>query len=66
MVYTPEEYSKKFLVGGCKVSAMTVKRRCLENQLPSNHIPHKLSGGQWIIEVVEEKKEPKKRLLDIY
>jgi hypothetical protein len=51
MIYTPSEYCKLFLFGKKKVSAMTVKRRCANHQLPSNHKAVKLPGktGQWII-----------------
>lgn len=53
-VYTPKEYAKLLeMESGRKVSDRTVKRRCLKKHLRTNHIPHKLTGGQWVIEVRE-------------
>lgn len=56
MIYSPLEYSEKFLFQGKKVSAMTVKRRCEKGMLPSGHHAKKLPGktGGWIIEVPDE------------
>ena len=53
MIYSPQEYSEKFLFQGKKVSAMTIKRRCEKGMLPSGHKARKLPGktGGWIIEV---------------
>jgi len=53
MIYTPLEYSERFLFQGKKVSPMTIKRRCDKNMLPSGHHAKKLSGG-WVIEVADE------------
>lgn len=50
MVYSTQEYSELFTFGGVRVSARTIKRRCINKQLPRNHIPH-LINGVWIIEV---------------
>lgn len=53
-VYSTKEYAKLLEIkSGQKVSDKTIKRRCLKKLLKSNHIPHKLSGGQWVIEVKE-------------
>jgi hypothetical protein len=66
MIYSPSEYAEKYLFGGKKVSAMTIKRRCEKGQLPLGHHARKLPGktGGWIIEVedeiVESIKEPAK------
>ena len=56
MIYSPLEYSEKFLLHGKKVSTMTVKRRCKKGLLPSGHIARKLPGktGVWIIEIPDE------------
>lgn len=56
MVYTVNEYAKRFKFAGKFVSAKTVKRRCRNGMLPRNHIPKKLYGktGSWIIEVKDE------------
>ena len=56
MIYTPLEYSEKFLFQGKKVSAMTIKRRCEKGMLPSEHKARKLPGetGGWVIEVADE------------
>jgi hypothetical protein len=53
MIYTPREYSKKFLFGNKKVSPMTIKRRCRDGMLPAGHIATKKSFG-WVIEVNEK------------
>ena len=55
MIYSPQEYSEKFLFQGKKVSAMTVKRRCEKGMLPSGHHARKLPGktGGWVIQVDE-------------
>jgi len=50
MIYTPAEYAEAFTFGGKKVSAMTIKRRCRNKQLPKNHKAYKKSGG-WMIEI---------------
>jgi hypothetical protein len=62
MIYTPLEYSEKFLINGKKVSPKTVIRRCDDKMLPSNHHARKLPGeqGQWIIEIPDETPEIKK------
>jgi hypothetical protein len=52
MIYTPAEYSKKFLFRNKKVSPMTVKRRCRYGMLPAGHIAIKKSFG-WVINVIE-------------
>ena len=53
-VYTPKEYARMMEIeGGQKLSPKTIKRKCLKRLLQTNHIPHKLGGGQWIIEVKE-------------
>ena len=56
MIYSPLEYSEKFLFQGKKVSSMTVKRRCEKGMLPSGHHARKLPGetGGWVIEVADE------------
>ena len=61
MIYSPLEYSKKFLFGGKKVSPMTIKRRCKEGLLPAGHIARKQPGktGVWIIEVKDITDLPK-------
>jgi hypothetical protein len=53
MIYTPTEYSKKFLFKGKEVSAKTITRRCEKGMLPSGHFARKLPGetGGWVIEV---------------
>lgn len=55
MIYTPKEYSRKFLFENKKVSARTIIRRAIRGLLPSNHIARKLPGqkGSWVIEVKE-------------
>lgn len=58
MVYTVDEYSKRFKLEGRYVSNRTIERRCRSGLLPSNHIPKKLAhgvNGVWIIEVIEVK-----------
>jgi hypothetical protein len=52
MILTPLEYANKFPLNGKVVCSETIKNRCRNNQLPTNHIPHKLSGG-WVIEIQE-------------
>jgi len=53
MIYNIKEYSEKFSFGGKKLSSMSIRRRCINDQLPSNHKARKLKGktGQWIIEI---------------
>ena len=55
MVYTSEEYCKKFKFGGRLVCSRTIERRCQAGMLPSGHRARKLSGpkGAWVIEVDE-------------
>jgi hypothetical protein len=55
MIYTPAEYCKLFKLKNKIVSAMTIKRRCKNNQLPSGHKSRKLPGkrGVYVIEVPE-------------
>jgi len=50
MIYTPAEYAATFKFGGRQVSAMTIKRRCRNDQLPKGHKAYKKSGG-WLIEI---------------
>ena len=52
MIYTPEEYAKKYPFGGLYLSPRSIKRRCRMGQLPKGHIAHKKTGG-WIIEVLQ-------------
>jgi hypothetical protein len=54
MIYTPLEYSEKFLCKGKKVSPKTIMRRCENGFLPSTHHARKLPAGDWIIEVADE------------
>lgn len=52
MILTPKDYAVKFPKCGKILCSETIKNRCRHNQLPSNHIPHKLTGG-WVIEIKE-------------
>jgi hypothetical protein len=65
MIYTILEYAEKFRFKGKKVSAMTLKRRCENGQLPSGHHAKKLPGktGDWIIEVPDKIIESVKELV---
>jgi hypothetical protein len=58
MFLSPLEYSKQFPFNNKKVSAMTVKRRCIKGLLPKNHVARKLQGktGVWIIEIMDKVK----------
>jgi len=60
MIYTIIEYAEKYCFKGKKVSAMTIKRRCEHNQLPSGHHAKKLPGktGDWLITVPDEIQKP--------
>jgi len=59
MIYTAKEYSKHFKFQGKYVSCSTIKRRCISNMLPDNHISRKLAGktGAWVIEVPNENED---------
>ena len=50
MIYTTEEYSKLFELGGTRLSQRSIQRRCKEGMLPGGHKAHKVFG-HWIIEV---------------
>lgn len=52
MIYTPEEYARKYPFGGKFLSVRSIRRRCRMGQLPKGHIAHKKTGG-WIIEVLQ-------------
>jgi len=52
MILTPKDYALKFTKNDKVLHVNTIKNRCRNNQLPTNHIPHKLSGG-WVIEIQE-------------
>ena len=56
MVYTVSEYAKQFMFCGKFVSTSTIKNRCKNNMMPSNHVARKLKGktGCWIIEVFDK------------
>jgi len=56
MILTPLQYANMFPRNGRIVCAETIKNLCRNNQLPTNHIAHKLSAG-WIIEIQELPKE---------
>ena len=52
MIYTPSEYANEFTFGGKHLSAKSIKRRCINGQLPRGHKAYCKTGG-WIIEVPE-------------
>ena len=56
MILTPSEYAKRFRLNKKKVSVQTVRKRCKQGTLPSNHIARLLTRGAWAIQVPEEVK----------
>jgi len=58
MIYTVAQYSKIFSFSSRKVSGMTIRRKCRDGLLPSNHHAIKLGDDKdncpWIIEVPDD------------
>lgn len=53
MILTPSEYAKVFMLNKKKVSVQTIRKRCKEGTLPSQHKARLLSRGVWAIQVPE-------------
>jgi len=51
MVLSPSQYATMFSKNGKVLNAESIKNRCRNNQLPSNHIPYKISNA-WVIEIL--------------
>lgn len=52
-ILTPFEFAEKYQLNKKKVSAATIRRRCIENKLPSKYRSFQTRGGHWLIRVIE-------------
>ena len=56
MILSAREYALRFPQNGKTVCDETIKRKCRNNQLPTNHIPQKVNSV-WVIEIREMPEE---------
>jgi len=52
MILSAKQYALRFPQNGKTVCAETIKNRCRNNQLPTNHIAQKVNSV-WVIEIRE-------------